>query len=122
LILVYLSPYLVSFFEAFLLTFSIECLTFLPFARGIGAPRALGAVLLVNAFSLPVVWFVISFMIRDFLVYAFSSELFVIISESILLRMLLPISYKRSILAALTMNLASFMVGWVLPILIEPWS
>jgi len=115
---VFLSPYLAVFFRAFLLTVFIEFLVFYPFAREIGIRKALGAVLLVNAFSLPVVWFVLSILIRDSLAYALSAELFAIFSESSILKVLLPISYKRILLAALTMNVVSFLIGWAVPSLI----
>jgi len=112
--------YLVSFFKAFVLTVLVEFLVFYPFARGIRTSKAFGAVLLVNAFSLPIVWFVIPFWVNSYPFYTLSAELFAFLSETLLLKALLPLSFKRIIAASITMNLGSFVIGWMFPFLTAP--
>ena len=75
-------------------------------------------VLLCNSFSLPVVWFVLPYLFHDYFRYVFVAELFAVLSESFLLKRLLSTSYARGLLVSLTMNVASFLVGWSFPFLI----
>lgn len=100
------------------MTVLVELLMFYPFARNLGASKAFAAVLLVNSFSLPIVWFAIPLIVNSYLTYAFLAELFAVLSEAALLRILLPFSLKRTIAASMTMNMASFLVGLIFPFLI----
>lgn len=113
------DPYLLSFFKAFLWTVLVELLVFCTFfARNLGVSKAFAAVLVVNSFSLPIVWFVIPLIVNSYLTYAILAEPFAVLSEAALLRILLPFSLKRAIAASLTMNMVSFLVGLIFPFLI----
>ena len=109
--------YLLSFFKAFLLTVLIEFLVLYLFARK-KASKAFAAVLLVNCLSLPVVWFVIPLIANSYLTYVFLAELFAVLSEAALLRILLQFSYKRAMAVSMTMNIASFLAGLTFPFLV----
>lgn len=109
-----------SLIKAYLLTASIETVVFYPFARPTSVPREISVVFLVNAFSLPLVWFVIPLLVPYYSAYVIGSELFAILSEAILLKAILHLSFKRVILGSALMNLTSFSVGLLLPSLIAP--
>ena len=110
-----MNPYFTDFFRAFLLTFLIEYLALSLLVRGAKPPKTLGATLLANSISLPIVWFITPSISGNSLTYVLTSELLAIASESLVLRWFLPITYRRSLLASLCMNTASFIVGWLLP-------
>ena len=95
----------------------VELLVFYPFARN-SVSKGFAAVLLVNSLSLPIVWFVIPLIVNSYLSYAFSAELFAVVSEAVLLRILLPFSLKRAMVASVSMNMVSFLVGLIFPFLI----
>jgi len=102
------------------LTLLIESLIFYPFAREIATSKTFGTVLFVNAFSLPIVWFVLPFLVNSYQVYVFSAEFFAFLSEALILKVLLPLSWKRILVASITMNLGSFLIGTFFPFLIAP--
>jgi hypothetical protein len=106
------DPYLISFFQAFLLTFSAELLILLLLAKKIQTLRIFKAVLIGNLVSMSIVWFLISAFIHEFYIYLIISELFAILSESFILKTFLSISYRRSLLYSLVANLFSFSIGW----------
>lgn len=111
------DPYLISFFQAFLLTFTAELLILLLLAKKIQTSRIFKAVLIGNLVSIPVVWFLFSASIREFHIYLITSELFAVLSESVILKSFLPISYRRSLFYSLVANLFSFSIGWTSSIL-----
>jgi hypothetical protein len=111
------DPYLFSFFQAFLLTFSAELLILLLLAKKIQTLRIFNVVLIGNLVSMPVVWFLFSAFIREFHIYLITSELFAVLSESVILKSFLSISYRRSLFYSLVANLFSFSIGWILSIL-----
>jgi hypothetical protein len=110
-----LDLYVVEFFKAFLLTFLIEYLVLSLLAREVRPIRGFVAVLIANGFSLPVVWFIIPLVFRNFLIYSLTSEMLATVSECLILRRFLLISYRHSLLASFSMNTASFIVGLILP-------
>jgi hypothetical protein len=107
--------YLISFFKGFLLTLVIELPLLFLFTKSTKL-KVTKAALVSNILSLPVVWFVFPFLTSSYYAYLFSAETFAILFESITLNILLPISYKRAFLTALTINLASFLIGGMFPI------
>ena len=107
------DPYLFSFFQAFLLTFSAELLILLLLAKKIQTLRIFNAVLIGNLVSMPIVWFLISVSIREFHIYLITSELFAVLSESFILKSFLSISYRRSLFYSLVANLFSLSIGWI---------
>ena len=109
--------YLLSFLKAFFLTVLIEFLVFYLFARK-NVSKAFAVVLSVNSFSLPIVWFVIPLIVNSYPTYAFLAEVFAVVSEATLLRILLRISLKSAIALSATMNMTSFLVGLIFPFLI----
>lgn len=111
------DPYLFSFFQAFLLTFSAELLILLLLVKKIHTSRIFKAVLIGNLVSMPVVWFLFSGSIREVHIYLITSELFAIFSESFILKSFLSISYRRSLFYSLVANLFSFSIGWISSIL-----
>jgi hypothetical protein len=111
------DPYLFSFFQAFLFTFSVEVLVLLLLAKKIQTFRIFNAVLIGNLVSMLIVWFLFSVFIREFHIYLFTSELFAVFSESVILKMFLSISYRRSLFYSLVANFFSFSIGWILSIL-----
>ena len=110
--------YFVSFSRAFLLTLLIEILASYPFAWKIPASKVFKAVFLANTFSLPIVWFIIPLLVNTHLSYVFLAEFFAFLSESLILKAQLPLSYRRCFIASLTMNLISFLFGLAFPFLI----
>lgn len=108
------DPYILSFFKALFLTLMIEYVVFSLLNRGLPASRITASVLLVNLLTLSAIWFLFANLIRENLLYIFLSEMFAVFSEGITLGLVLPISYKRGLLSAVIMNLASFAVGSVL--------
>ena len=109
--------YLLSFFKAFLWTVLIESLVFC-FLTRINLLKALVVVLLVDCFSLPIVWFLIPFIANSDFSYVFMAELFAVLSEAALLRFLLQFSYKRAMAVSVAINMVSFLVGLIFPFLI----
>ncbi len=105
------DPYLLSFFQAFLLTFSAELLILLLLEKKIQTLRIIKAVFIGNLITMPVIWFLISVSIREFYIYLIISELFAILSESFILKSFLLISYRRSLFYSLLANLFSFSIG-----------
>ncbi len=113
----WVDPYLLSFFQAFLLTFFAEFLILLLLAKKISTLGLFKAVLVGNLVSVPVVWFLIPALIREFYFYLIISEFFAVVSESFILKIFLSISYRRSLFYSLVANLFSFIVGWISNIL-----
>jgi hypothetical protein len=112
------DPYLFSFFQAFLLTFIAELLILLLLVvNKIPILRIFKAVIIANLVSMPVVWFLISGFIREVYIYLVISELFAIFSESLILKFILSLSYRRSLFCSLIANLFSFSIGWTSSIL-----
>jgi hypothetical protein len=111
--------HLVSFFKAFVLTFLIESFVLYLFTSETAISQTVKVALVANAISLPVVWFVLPLLIT-YSTYVLLAETFAVLSESLVLRALLTISYKRCLLAAFTMNLTSFAIGWIFPTVIAP--
>ena len=111
------DPYLFSFFQAFLLTFSAELLILLLLAKKIQTSKIFKAVLIGNLVSMPVVWFLFSATIQEFHIYLITSELFAVLSESVILKLFLSISYRRSLFYSLVANLFSLSIGWTSSIL-----
>lgn len=65
-----------------------------------------------NSFAtLPYVWFIIPFFIRDFFPYAVTSELFALGLETVFYYFILKTSWRRSFLLSLICNSCSFLFG-----------
>lgn len=100
-----------SFLKGYLITVLVEFLVLCPYARQTRRSTIFFAVLLLNSLSLPVVWFVIPFLINRYFEYLIVAEFFAVLSETVLLKVLLRFSYTRAAAASLTMNMASFVIG-----------
>lgn len=107
------EPSLVQFLEAFILTYAIETpILYLVLRRFLTVKKSAVLSLLLNAFSLPLVWFVIPALMPDRLLYVASAEGFAVSTEASLLR-LVGISWRKAIPASVIMNMASFSLGLV---------
>jgi len=107
--------YLLVFSKAYLFTVSIEFVVCYLLNRRIGFRRVLGTVLLVNGFSVFIVWFVIPRLVFDYLEYLLAAEGFAVISETILMMKLVPLSSRRILATSFVMNMASFIFGFLFP-------
>jgi hypothetical protein len=112
------SSYFMIFGKAYLLTISIESLVCYALNHRIGLKQVLGSVALVNSFSLPIVWFLIPDLMVSYSEYVLVAEGFAILSEWILMKALMPFSWRRAAGTSIAMNVASFGLGIVLPWLI----
>jgi len=111
-------PYLLMFWKAFLLTNAVEIPILYLFAYKMGVVKVFATGLLANGLSLPVVWFIMPLVTSSYLNFVIFAETFAVLSETLILRKVLFISYKRSLTAALAMNAMSFLVGWMFPSLL----
>lgn len=103
--------HLVTFAKAYFLTVSIEFLVCYGLNRKAGLARVLGSVILVNSFSLPIVWFLIPSLMVSYFENVLVAEGFAVISEGILVKALLRLSWRRSMATSFAMNMASFIFG-----------
>jgi hypothetical protein len=105
---------LANFLKAFLLACVAESTVLYLLVSKETAPRILRASLVANGTSLPIVWFVFPFLMTSYNMYALLSETFAVLYESFILRILLSVSWRRSLVAAFAMNMTSFVIGWFL--------
>jgi len=112
-----LSLYVESFLKAYLYTILIEFAVCYLLNRRFGF-KVLTIVLIVNALSLPFVWFVFPTINLDYRLYILISETFAVASEAVLMRVMLPITVKRAFATSVAMNMASYTFGVLFPWLI----
>ncbi len=103
-----------------LATILIESLVVLAYAFWRGKPlaRLLLAGLLANLLTQSLLWVVLSFFFAHYLQALLISEVFIWLMESLVLR-LFPgsrLGWPEAMVLSLGMNLASFTVGWFLPV------
>lgn len=109
--------YVESFLRAYLYAVVIESAVCYLINRRFGF-RVLAVVLIVNAFSLPFVWFVFPAITLGYSLFILVSETFAVVSEGLLMRVLLPITVKRALATSVAMNTASLTFGVLFPWLI----
>jgi len=61
--------------------------------------------------TIPYLWFVLPFFIRNYIYYIIIGELLVLLVESLIYYFVLKIGYKKSFIISLLCNLASFLIG-----------
>jgi hypothetical protein len=78
--------------------------------------RVLITALLVNSFSLPIVWFLIPHLQTYWTYWKFASvaEAFAVVSEAIMMKPLLPLSWRRAAATSFAQNMTSYAVGLAL--------
>ena len=64
--------------------------------------------------TLPYLWFIFPYFVKQRVFYLISGELFVVIVESIMIFEILKIKYKHALIISLICNMASFGVGYFL--------
>jgi hypothetical protein len=68
----------------------------------------------MNALTIPIVWFILPFIISNYWLYTSSSEIFAIILESIFIKKAFNLSYGKALNISIYANIASFMLGFLL--------
>jgi uncharacterized membrane protein len=68
----------------------------------------------MNALTIPIVWFILPFIISNYWLYTLSSEFFAIFSESIFIKKAFNLSYVKALTASISANIASFMLGFLI--------
>ena len=111
------SFYVQGFLKAYLYAILIEFAVCYLINRRFGS-RVLSVVLIVNAFSLPFVWFVFPAITLGYRLYVLVSETFAVVSEALLMHVMFPTSVKRALATSVAMNMASFTFGILFPWLI----
>jgi hypothetical protein len=105
-------------FRAFLVTVVVESAVATPLLKGHAWTRRLGALLLVNVATHPIVWFVIPVLTRRSLSWTQSvivSETWAILGETAAYRLIFPdLSWKRCLAISALANLASTAIGLAL--------
>ena len=61
--------------------------------------------------TLPYLWYILPFFIKDYFYFVLIGEIFVILIESLIYYFVLKLNYKRSFIISLICNLASFLIG-----------
>jgi len=112
-----LSFYVEGFLKAYLYTVLIESAVCYLMNHRFGL-RVLKVVLIVNAFSLPFVWFIFPTVGLEYHLYLLVAETFAVVSETLLMRVLFPTSLKYALATSIAMNMASFTFGILFPWLI----
>jgi len=110
--------YVESFLKACLYTIAIEFAVCYLINHRFGF-RVLMIVLIVNAFSLPFVWFVFPAIPLGYHLYLLIAETFAVVSEALLMWIMFPMSVKRALATSVAMNMASFTFGILFPWLIS---
>jgi hypothetical protein len=111
--------YLFLFFQALVLTVSIECIVALVLQKYAGPrlklktppQRLLGIVALASVFTLPYIWFVAPELIKNRWIFGISAEIFAFIMEAVWYFLALKISAKHALALSFITNLASFTIG-----------
>ncbi len=106
--------------RSLLITISVEGVIALAYASWKTKPagRILLASILANAVTQSLLWVVLNLYAAHYLTALFTSEIVIWLIESAFLR-LFPgnrLAWKEAVLLSLAMNLASFGLGWFLPV------
>jgi len=64
--------------------------------------------------TLPYLWFIFPYLIKESILYIILGELFVIIVEGIILSTILNFSYKKAFIISFICNVASIIVGKII--------
>jgi hypothetical protein len=109
--------YEMSFLKALLLTVGIETIVlFILFKLVFKSPDIKYWLLILTGIltsfsTLPYLWFILPLFIKERLSYTVISEVTAILIESVIVYGILKISYKKSLMASVTCNMASFLTG-----------
>ena len=109
-----MSPFVLAWARAFVLTLGVELAVATPLLRGPRAPR-LVLVVLANLASHPAVWFVFPDLGLGYAAWLTVAELWAVTVEAIAYRVLLPgVDTWRALGVAVAANAASLAVGLAL--------
>lgn len=114
---IYPSNEIVNFLKALFITILVELIVlFILFrtkykALNIKTYLLLAVGILASLSTLPYVWFVLPIFIKTNLIYIITSELSVIIIESLLIFGILRIDYKKALIVSIICNVTSFLIG-----------
>jgi hypothetical protein len=111
------------FLVALVLTLIIEVLAALIFLWATKRPESvLKSVVMVNLFSMPVVWFIFP-VLKEFLLVVVLSESFAVVFEGYLIHLLNKplMSLKQSFILSIIMNTASFALGGFIIFMLGLW-
>lgn len=109
-----------GFPNAYLLTLLLETPVYWYFLRKYcPAWKAVAFSIIINAITLPFVWFVFYPAIQDYWTFFAAAELFAFIAEAVLVMLLIPkTTARKAFLASLAANAASATVGLALAFLL----
>jgi hypothetical protein len=109
--------YEMNFLKALLFTIGIEtAVLFILFKLFFKSPDIKNWLLILTGIltsfsTLPYLWFILPLFIKTRLNYSIISEVTAILIESVIIFGLLKISYKKSLIASITCNMTSFLIG-----------
>lgn len=101
--------YLQSLALALLLTIFIEFVIYLIFIRKDSLALLLYSIL-INSFTNPLFNYVYAFEFHELYIL----EMIVVLAESILIVLLMKVSYPKALLISSLANLASLLLGWII--------
>jgi hypothetical protein len=105
----------VAFLKAYVYTVAIELVVCYAINRQIGFKKVLWTVILVNAFSLSIVWFLLPKYSVSYVEYLVAAEALAVVSEALLMKAILRFSIRRAFATSFAMNMASFFFGILFP-------
>ncbi|MDP4240394.1 MAG: hypothetical protein Q8904_13085 [Bacteroidota bacterium] len=109
--------YEIDFLKSLLFTVSIETVVlFLLFKLPHKSLNINNKLLLLTGFlttfsTLPYLWFILPMVIKSKLAYTIISEVAAVLVESVIIKELLRISYKRALGVSFICNMTSFLIG-----------
>jgi len=100
------------FLAAYLLTSLLEIV---PFSLLIKKPfdQKLLALLLINSITLPLLWIILPFFYQQYIVAFIIAEAFVVLGETVLIKLLLDQTSFTSLKVAVIINVISAAVGFI---------
>lgn len=113
------KQYELNFIFALFLTLLIEgivvylLLNRFPVKTKIELKKLIRTIVIVNAVTLPFVWFVFPALISNYLLFISIAELFAFIAEALLYSHLLKLNIREALKISFAANLASFLIGFV---------
>ncbi|MDI9309178.1 MAG: hypothetical protein QM535_03085 [Limnohabitans sp.] len=117
---IYIDQEIFSFLKSLFLTISIELLFLYLILKTkykhieISTKRIFFSGVLMSVSTLPYVWFVLPLFATTSYSYTFTSEIFAIVFEALILSQLLSLEYKKTILISSLCNIVSFGIGFTL--------
>ena len=72
--------------------------------------------LVASSVTLPILWFLLPIILNNYLLYAILGEIFVVAVETVIIKYLLKISWKKAIIASVCCNLFSVLIWLALQV------